>query len=128
MGCSDMGSLNPMTFALLVLALVVARREERGPEHVAPGGGTGSSGGGGSPPPPPPPHRSIVVPSTIPSFLHMPISQAAAWAHIIGLQPHFNPEHGKIVKSQRPRAGEAMPIDGKVHLEMGEDIQQNASS
>jgi hypothetical protein len=104
-----------MTLTLLVLALVVARREERGPEEVAPAGGTSISGGGGKG------YAGLKVPTKMPSFLQMPKSEAAAWASIIGLTPDFQPKDAPddtTVHSQNPMPNASVPADGIVHLEM----------
>jgi hypothetical protein len=119
-----------MTFALLVFALVAARRSERGPGEAAPGGGVSSSGGSG------PgfgglrtgasgsPAKHVHPPATMPSFLQMSKADAAAWAHIIGLSPKFHPEHGRVVIGHSPEAGEPMPpgANPTVELRMGDHV------
>jgi hypothetical protein len=113
-----MGSLNPMTFALLVLALVVARRSERGPEEVAPGGGTGTSGVPGGVPGGTGAAIGI-KPASMPSFLEMSRSDATAWATFFGLTAEFE-KSGSMVVHQAPKVGAPVPNHKKVELELGD--------
>jgi PASTA domain-containing protein len=111
-----MGSLNPMTLLLLVVALN-ARRAEHGREEVAPGGGTNANSGG--PGGPTGGSGGVNARHKIPPFRHMLKSQATSWAHSIGLKANFQ-GHGRVVVKQEPPAGHDLPANHEVELEMGD--------